>query len=38
MRLHPPRRRQSLDLIDQFDNAEANDVDRRRRSAVALDK
>jgi hypothetical protein len=38
MRLHPPRGRQSFNLINQLDDAEAVDVDRRGRSAVAFDK
>ena len=38
MRLHPPRGRQSLNLIDQLDNVEAVDVGRGGRSAVAFDK
>jgi hypothetical protein len=33
MRLHPPRGRQSLDLINQLDNAEAVDVDLNARLA-----
>ena len=35
---HPPRGRQSLNLTNHLDNAEAVDVDWHGRSAVAFDK